>query len=307
MKESMEEVLKPKQKNNKKVFFIIIGIVIAMIAIAGIVIAFMLNYNVYAPSNLRVIDDGKNVYVAVDMNDNYLKYKFSFTNGEDEIVIESDKNILTIEQLQEQGIEIGKNYTITVTYIGENEGNNSQTSQPISWTAYKYLVAPELSYISEEDKLMWTIVDNADYYMVYINGLDSIKTTDNYINLQTIEGGERSIYVVAMSNNQNYKSSLASNEISVKVVHNILPITSVSFDSDKNTITATGYEKLEKLNVYLDDNVYECENFVTEYDNGIYTFIINVSLFYQNNQKIGVSPITVDEYNVYLGSITYAE
>lgn len=307
MEEIKKEKTKQKPVNKKKVLFILLAIVIAAMAIGGIVTAFMLNYNVSAPSNLRVIDDGNNVYIAVDMNDNYLKYRFVFTSGDSEIVIESDKNILSIKELQEQNIEIGQTYNITVTYIGENEGNNSEESDPITWTAYKYLNATEIVYNIEENLISWAAIEHADYYIVYVNGIDPVQTANTSLELQTISGGERSFYVVAVSNNENYRNSLASNQLNIQVVHAYTPLISVTFGAEEKIITATGYEYLKKLNVYLDETAYECNDFEVSFDNNIYTYKIDVSLFYQEGQRIGVSPVTLDEYNIYNGEVTYAE
>ncbi len=314
MEEKKKEIdkQKPVRKtiDKKKVLFIMLAVVISIIAIGGIVTAFMLNYNVSAPNNLRVIDDGRNIYVAVDMNDNYKSYKFVFIDTEDEeseIVIESDKNILTIDELQAQGIEIGHTYNITVTYIAENEGNNSEESKPITWTVYKNLSPAQLNYNQEEDIISWTAVDNADDYLLYISGLAPMQISGTHLDLQTIPGGEYSFYVVALSDAEYYENSLPSNELSIKVVHKYLPLLSVSFNAEEKLITATGYEQLEKFNIYLDDMVYECDTFEVSSNNGLYTYMIDISLLYQDNSVIGISPITLNEYNVYNGEVTYVQ
>lgn len=311
MEENKEKTAKQKRIrkpiSRKKVLFIILSLVIAVIAIGGIVTAFILNYNVSAPNNLRIVDDGKNVYVAVDMNDNYLSYKFVFTSGENEIVIDSKKNILSIEELQEQGIELGQTYTVTVQYIAENQGNNSQISDPLTWTAYTYLDAPVIVHNIEGGMLGWSEIEYADYYIVYINGYEPIETTNAYYNLQDIDGGERSLYVVAMSNNESYRESLASNKLNIELFHTFMPFLSVSFDSNEKVLTIIGHEELEKINIHLDDMVYECENFDVVQSDNIYTYTVDISLFYQDNLSIGASPASIDEYNIYNGEVTYAE
>ena len=305
MEEIKKETTKQKQLNKKKMLFILLALVIAAIAIGGIITAFMLNYNVSAPSNLRVIDDGKNVYLAVDMNDNYLKYRFVFTSGDKEIVIESEKNILSIEELEEQNIEIGQTYNITASYIGENKGSNSEESKPITWTAYKYLKATDLIYNIDDNMISWTAVEHADYYIVYISGLDPIQVEETSMELLNIPSGERIFYVACVSNDENYRNSLASNEISVKVIHQYLSFDSVSFDEEDKTITITGKERLDTILVYIDNQSYECVDFEISEKDGIYTYIIDISLLYHGNEKVGVCPASKDEYNVYYGGIIF--
>ncbi len=304
----MEEI-KDKQSTklgkNKKLF-IIISLVIIVLALGGIITAFLLNYNVYAPSNLKVLDDGNNVYICTDMNDNYSSYRFTFVSNSKEIVIDSQNNMLSINELEEYGVEIGQTYQITVQYIAQNEGNNSQVSESLTWKSYKYLTAPQLSYNVLNDRIEWNAISGADYYKVFINGLEPITTTQTFIDLQTIEGGERVFYVIAISNNENYKSSI-SNEINQVVVHKYLPFENATFDIDSKLIVITGKELLEKINVYIDNKQYECENFETNFNDGIYTYTIDISLFYQDNNSVGVSPITKNIYNVYEGEITLCQ
>lgn len=296
-----------EQKPKKKVLIITLSVVIALLAIAGIITAFVLNYNVSAPKGLRVLDDGSNVYITVDMNDNYPLYRFTFTSGEEKIVIESEQNTLSIEELEEQGITLGRSYEVTVRYLGENDGSNSEESDPITFTAYKYLDKPVISYDKTEDIITWQVVENAEYYMVYYNGANSggERVDDTFLDMQTLEGGNRSFYVVAVSTNANYRNSAPSNVLAVKVVHRYLPFTSVSFDRETKLVTITGSERLEKLNIYLDGTRYECENFEVSEDEGVYTYSVDISLFYQENMSIGVSPAVNGEFNIYDGEILY--
>ena len=89
------------------------------------------------------------------------------------------------------------------------------------------------------------------------------------------------------------------------MVHRYLPFTSVSFDRETKLVTITGSERLEKLNIYLDGTRYECENFEVSEDEGVYTYSVDISLFYQENMSIGVSPAVNGEFNIYDGEILY--
>lgn len=310
-----KQKVKNKEKSNRTLY-IILATVVGLLILCGAIIAFVLNYNQSAPDKVSIVDDGKAVYVQAEMNDNYRLYSFKFVNSQDgEILIESENNTLTIEDLLENGIEIGKTYEVSVCYLAQNEGNNSQYSQPITWTVYTFLDAPIISYDTEEELLSWQAVENAQYYLVYYNGLtDPIQTENTYLDLQTIVGGEREFYVQAISGEEvesdkkSYKDSPFSNKLNITVVHKFLDFTSVSFDEETKEITITGSEDLDSFYIYLSDTPYECIDFEKTYSDGVYTYKVNINILssYNEGDTIGASPRTIDEYNIFDGQIVYA-
>lgn len=310
-----KQKVKNKEKSNRTLY-IILATVVGLLILCGAIIAFVLNYNQSAPDKVSIVDDGKAVYVQAEMNDNYRLYSFKFVNSQDgEILIESENNTLTIEDLLENGIEIGKTYEVSVCYLAQNEGNNSQYSQPITWTVYTFLDAPIISYDAEEEFLSWQAVENAQYYLVYYNGLtDPIQTENTYLDLQTIVGGEREFYVQAISGEEvesdkkSYKDSPFSNKLNISVVHKFLDFTSVSFNEATKEITITGSEDLDSFYIYLNDTPYECIDFIKTESDGIYTYLVDISILssYNEGDTIGASPRTIDEYNIFEGQITYA-
>lgn len=310
-----KQKVKNKEKSNKTLY-IILAVIVGLLALGGAIAAFVLNYNQSAPDKVSIIDDGKAVYVQAEMNDNYRLYSFKFVNSQDgEIIIESENNTLTIEDLLENGIEIGKTYEVSVCYLAQNEGNNSQYSQPITWTVYTFLDAPIISYDAEEEFLSWQAVENAQYYLVYYNGLtEPIQTENTYLDLQTIVGGEREFYVQAISGEEvesdkkSYKDSPFSNKLNISVVHKFLDFTSVSFNEATKEITITGSEDLDSFYIYLNDTPYECIDFEKTYFDGVYTYKVNINILssYNEGDTIGASPRTIDEYNIFDGQIVYA-
>lgn len=310
---------KQKVKNKEKssrTLYIILATVVGLLILCGAIIAFVLNYNQSAPDKVSIVDDGKAVYVQAEMNDNYRLYSFKFVNSQDgEILIESENNTLTIEDLLENGIEIGKTYEVSVCYLAQNEGNNSQYSEPITWQVYTFLDAPIISYNADEELLSWQAVENAQYYLVYYNGLtDPIQTENTYLDLQTIVGGEREFYVQAISGEEvesdkkSYKDSPFSNKLNISVVHKFLDFTSVSFNEATKEITITGSEDLDSFYIYLNDTPYECIDFEKTYSDGVYTYKVNINILssYNEGDTIGASPRTIDEYNIFDGQIVYA-
>ena len=310
-----KQKVKNKEKSNRTLY-IILATVVGLLILCGAIIAFVLNYNQSAPDKVSIVDDGKAVYVQAEMNDNYRLYSLKFVYSQDgEILIESENNTLTIEDLLENGIEIGKTYEVSVCYLAQNEGNNSQYSQPITWTVYTFLDAPIISYDAEEEFLSWQAVENAQYQLVYYNGLtDPIQTENTYLDLQTIFGGERVFYVQAISGEEvesdkkSYKDSPFSNKLNISVVHKFLDFTSVSFDEETKEITITGSEDLDSFYIYLNDTPYECIDFEKTYSDGVYTYKVNINILssYSEGDSIGASPRTIDEYNIFEGQITYA-
>lgn len=307
-----KQKVKNKEKSNKTLY-IILAVIVGLLALGGAIAAFVLNYNQSAPDKVSIVDDGKAVYVQAEMNDNYRLYSFKFVNSQDgEILIESENNTLTIEDLLENGIEIGKTYEVSVCYLAQNEGNNSQYSEPITWQVYTFLDAPIISYNADEELLSWQAVENAQYYLVYYNGLtDPIQTENTYLNLQAIVGGEREFYVQALSGEEgeaSYKDSPFSNKLNITVVHKFLDFTSVSFDEETKEITITGSEDLDSFYIYLSDTPYECIDFEKTYFDGVYTYKVNINILssYNEGDTIGASPRTIDEYNIFEGQITYA-
>ena len=221
------------QKNNKKLQFtekskkILIAcllVVVTAMLLAGITLAFLLNYDILSPNPIQILDDGFNVYISADVNENYRGYRFKFKSSSDEIVIDSENNVVGIDALEKQGILLGKNYDVSVCYLGKTSGSNSGYSDPVAFTAYKYLAAPTLDYNAQTNMLQWTHLQHADNYRVYFSpSAQPMTVTDNSLDLSSFDGGEYNFYVVACSNREFYRQSQASNAVVVSVVKSISP------------------------------------------------------------------------------------
>ena len=108
-------------KKSAKVVYITLAVLFALLLIGGLVLAFMLNYNLYCPEYVKIIDDGKNIYLTTSSNENYRLYRFIFTDESGkEIVIDSENNTLQSDKFFESGVERGKTYTVQSQYISEN-------------------------------------------------------------------------------------------------------------------------------------------------------------------------------------------
>ncbi len=297
-----------KSKKNK-IIVVLLSIFACIFAIGGVVTAFILNYNTYSPNPVEILDDGKNIYLYIEMNDNYSKYRLKFnSDGSEEIVIDSDNNIISLENLMQKGVKLGQAYTITSCYLSDNEGNNSQYSEPITWTFYQYLSSPEIIYIEEDNVIAWEEIENASYYRVFYSGdeeLTSFKTEDNYYDLSLLSGKERLFYVVAYSDKDYYKQSSQSNCLEIQVVHHFIDFVSASLDSKTKILTIIGKEKLSKIFVYLENIQYDVVDFNVVYDEqeNQYVYTIDLTVILNQNKEIYVSPASIDEYNIFTGGM----
>ena len=92
-------------KKSTKVVYISLAVLFAVLMIGGLVLAFMLNYNLYCPEYVKIIDDGKNIYLTTSSNENYRLYRFIFTDESGkEIVIDSENNTLQSDKFFESGV-----------------------------------------------------------------------------------------------------------------------------------------------------------------------------------------------------------
>lgn len=298
-------------KTKKKVI-IIISILLAIVAVFGIAIVFFMNYNTFSPDKPIILDDGENIYVSTSLNDNYIGYRFKFNNENKEITIDSSDNILSIDTLLENNIVVGNSYKISVCYLANNEGNNSEYSEVTEWKCKIYLTMPQLYFNFANNMLTWNEVENADYYRIYysnVNELGYLQTEDCFYDMQDLPGKKMSISVVAFSNNQNYKTSLKSHSIEINLVHKLAGFSQVSFDEESKILTATSTENYQKIEVYLEGVKFETNRFVVEFDEteNQYNYSIDLTTIYNGEETIGIAPTNIDNYNVYVGEIAIAD
>lgn len=297
---------KTTQKRSK-ILYIILSVILALVAAAGISVAFLLNYNTYAPKAPMVLDDGQNIYITSSLNDNYKGYRFEFKeNSGKEIIIDSDSNQLSCEELFENKLVLGKTYDIRVCYLAENVGNNSEYSKKISWKFQTYLETPEMSFSISSSTLNWTEVENADFYRVYVSGQEEyFETEATTFDLSVLQGGEKTVSVTSHSNNENYLTANKSNSLDISLIKYIKPFNYINFNQGTKVLTAKSKEEYQKINVYLNAHCYECNYFKVEKIEEDFVYTIDLNLIYSNEESIGICPTSIDEYNIYNSGITY--
>lgn len=296
-----------KNKLSKKnLWLIIVGSVIGVAIIVGILLAFLLNYNVNAPDKV-VVDKQEKTYFSVTANDSYVGYRFKFKSENTELVFDSKSNVITMEELE--GLVAGEKYEITACYLAETEGANSDYSQPITWICYFRLSTPNVSY--QQGVLSWDKIENdADYYTIMIftsTGLIQTETTSLSFDLNDINGGVYQIYVCANSNNKYYEQSILAEKIEVSFIKNFKPFESATLDTKTKILTIIGSQLITNIDIKIDYKV--SKNYSVTYkrigDKYQYEINLNSSPFVVTEESnIEVNPSTIDSYNIYSGQPT---
>lgn len=297
-------------EKKKKLVTIILSVVIGVLALGGLITAFILNYNVSSPSQVTILDDGTNIYITTSMNDNYSEYRFILKSGDQEIVINSQSNTLTVEQLLENGAELGQTYQIRCMYLSSsNQGGDSELSKPITWRVVKYLDKPSITV--EEGVVTWQKNSEADYYIIYLDGeqynfsfnLDKEDTTFDFANLP---GDNYQITLSAFSYNDYDIASPDAEPICYEYYREFQPFVEVRYDFASKKLICLGEDELELINVSVNGTVYKYKNFTMSQDEDKFIYEIDLRLFV-DILSVGASPISIDKYNLYDGEIIFAE
>ena len=298
-------------KENKKIFLKSLMIIVIMIMFSGAVAcAFLLGFNNFVPNKVKILDDGKQVYFTCDMSSDYQLYRFHFKSGEKEIFIDSEDNSISVKEALEKGVKLGNDYDISVSYINDSRGLNSEKSKSIAWTCYDYLEAPTLIFDQESNMLYWQQIENADYYDVYFQE-GTIVCEENFLDLKNLKGGIKTFNCVARSENPYLKESEVSKLLTVTVVHKLKQFINVDFDDSTKMLSLENEEKISKLVVYVgqDADFVRHEIIISgTYNPSTNTFNylpVDLSYIYDGQANLGICPMGEDEYNVYDGEILF--
>lgn len=295
-------------KKSTKLMKIVVSIIVAVLSLGGLATAFLINYNTFAPSTPIILDDGSAVYIQSSLNDNYVGYRFLFTdNNNKSLYIDNESNVLSMDKMLENGVELGERYKISVCYLAEHEGNNSEFSSTVEWVCQAYLVAPTLTL--EGQTLSWNEVEGAVNYRIYVNNEKNAfyDTRDTTYDISEFAGGEKQIYVVAHSNATYLKNSSMSNTIEFTHTYSIKSFNeeSIEFNKTTKTLTCQNEEELSSIDVYLEGTKYTAKDFGCVKVGSLFEYTIDLSSVYTFQTRIAVVPTDIDEYNKYLGEIVY--
>lgn len=293
------------EKRKKNIKIIIFSVVVVLVALGGLVPAFLLNYNTFSPEKPIILDDGMNFYIKTSYNDNYAGYRFKFKDAlNNEIIMDTDKNVLDVDSIVENGIKIGQTYKISTCYLGKNPGNDSEFSEETEWKCQVYLSATVLIYDQSNNKLTWNEVDNADYYRVFYNDSneDVYKQTEmTELSLEGFDFGQKSMYIKAYSNNQNYKTCDKVELLNFDLIHYFSEFENPVFDKNQKVLTVENTELLTEIIIKLDDKSYTSNKFEVIKNGEIYTYKIDLTTIYNDETLISIYPSDIDEYHIFNG------
>ena len=287
-------------KKSAKVVYITLAVLFALLLIGGLVLAFMLNYNLYCPEYVKIIDDGKNIYLTTSSNENYRLYRFIFTDESGkEIVIDSENNTLQSDKFFESGVELGKTYKIQSQYISENAGNNSAKSESITWTAFSYLGQTQGIYDSERQILSWQDVENASGYNLVLQGTYNSYTIfveENEFDFNGVLGDSYQAQIFPISNSNAYQSPIEVDSFTFIYNKTLSDFTDLSFDRENKILECQNVDLISSATVSVNGTSYSTSNFEVEEENGVYIYSISLSIF-NDFSRIGIRAEGTNQFN----------
>ena len=287
-------------KKSAKVVYITLAVLFALLLIGGLVLAFLLNYNLYCPEYIKIIDDGKNIYLTTSSNENYRLYRFIFTDESgNEIVIDSENNTLQSDKFFESGVELGKTYKIQSQYISENAGNNSAKSEIITWTAFSYLGQTQGIYDSENQTLSWQEVENASGYNLILQGVYNSYTIfveENEFDFNGILGDSYQARIFPVSNSNAYQSPIKVDSFAFIYNKTLSDFTELSFDSENKILECQNVDLISSATVSVNGTSYSTSNFEVKEENGVYIYSISLSIF-NDFSRIGIRAEGTNQFN----------
>lgn len=287
-------------KKSAKVVYITLAVLFALLLIGGLVLAFMLNYNLYCPEYVKIIDDGKNIYLTTSSNENYRLYRFIFTDESgNEIVIDSENNTLQSDKFFESGVELGKTYKIQSQYLSENAGNNSAKSESITWTAFSYLGQTQGIYDSERQILSWQDVENASGYNLVLQGTYNSYTIfveENEFDFNGVLGDSYQAQIFPISNSNAYQSPIEVDSFTFIYNKTLSDFTDLSFDRENKILECQNVDLISSATVSVNGTSYSTSNFEVEEENGVYIYSISLSIF-NDFSRIGIRAEGTNQFN----------
>lgn len=287
-------------KKSAKVVYITLAVLFALLLIGGLVLAFMLNYNLYCPEYVKIIDDGKNIYLTTSSNENYRLYRFIFTDESgNEIVIDSENNTLQSDKFFESGVELGKTYKIQSQYLSENAGNNSAKSESITWSAFSYLGQTQGIYDSERQILSWQDVENASGYNLVLQGTYNSYTIfveENEFDFNGVLGDSYQAQIFPISNSNAYQSPIEVDSFTFIYNKTLSDFTDLSFDRENKILECQNVDLISSATVSVNGTSYSTSNFEVEEENGVYIYSISLSIF-NDFSRIGIRAEGTNQFN----------
>ena len=152
----------------KNVILIIVFAFVFALGVGGGVTAFLLNYNRTTPPLVEIFGLEDSIYAKTDSVGQYKGCRFKAENADETFFLESETNTVCLSG--DERFTPGKKYLISVCYLGETEGGNSQYGDKQEWTAVSYLDVPRIVYDETTQIVSWNAVAGASSFMIYFGG-----------------------------------------------------------------------------------------------------------------------------------------
>lgn len=293
---------KGKNGLSKKLITIIILSISAVLLVCGLAIIFILNFNKTIPDKVSFFDIGDHIYAQAQTNDNFNGYRFLFENkiNKEKFTVDSQSSIVDLSAVDK--LKPNTVYNVSVCYLGDIEGGNSEYSKAIEWKYYTYLQAPVLQ---ENDNIIsWNEVQDAEAYIVYspTNMFNSITVYTNSISKDRLPAGKYTINVVSksLSNPDGFKQSLSASSLEIEVHKTLQPFEKVEYYEGDKLIVITATELVDSIQIYIDGNQYIVNDFNIEYNTDhntdVYKYTINIIALGVNPTIVGAKPYSDNPY-----------
>lgn len=295
---------KTKKLSKKQIWgFVAFGVIMLCIFVAFTTI-FILNFNKTIPERVKFVDEQGQIYCLAQANDNFEGYRFSFDDGKNKLTFESKSSVLHINQLQ--GLTFGTNYNVSVCYLGEIEGGNSEESGITTWQYYTYLDAPVAEI--DADTITWQSVENADFYeVVWISDkINKITVTTNYVNFNQLTPGVIDVQVIARSNREYFRPTIKPLTKNFTITQELSQFSSVTLSQTSNTLIIVGRDKVDTIEININGKSYLSEKFSVSVAGGVYTYRVDISSIMVANAQIGAKPVSNNKYITYSGDFVFA-
>lgn len=218
----LEKNKKSKRKFNKKLLFVLLGLVLVLI-IGGSVGTYFIVTSLDTNQKLEI---GNSKVVVYEYSDKvYIKapelqcnkYVFQIQSNTNKSVVHSFSSLLDVTDF----LEVGKTYTMKFHIQGESEKSKSDVSVATTFTYTKKLATPNARLSQDGQSIVWEKVPNATSYNVYYYNPSNqsvasveVTSTDDLVEfIPQLPIGSYGFQVIAKSTKQGYLESTASNSI----------------------------------------------------------------------------------------------
>ncbi len=221
----------------KKKIIISVSVVSAVVLIVTAILLLVFLLKPKRANEVTINASDYQILVETQRAEGERTYRFKFVTAGQTKEISSDSHILDITPyLWDDTLHLGSEYQVSVCLVEKAGVLAGDYGKSTTFTPKIRLHSPgEIKYDAQANLISWDEVKGADGYEVrYIDKgeTEKLPTTSTNMDLALIMGGERNIYVVAVSNRDGLLES-DSSTIHLTLDHEIAEITSAVINNQK--------------------------------------------------------------------------